>query len=62
MTLPSRKFNGVRYFRRPQVYYSRKDANDAKEWWKDEGYKVKVLKSSQKVGKTYDYRLYTLEK
>ena len=29
MTLPSRKFNGVEYFRRPQIYHTKKDADEA---------------------------------
>jgi len=61
MTLPSRMFNGVEYFRRPQIYHTKKDANEAAKWWKDEGYKVRIVRSSHKIGKMYDYRIYTLK-
>ena len=61
MTLSSRKFNGVKHFKRPQVYHTKKDANEAAEWWKDEGYNVHIVRSNHKIGKIYDYHLYTLK-
>lgn len=61
MTLPSRKFNGVKYFRRAQPYHTKKDADEAAKWWRDEGYKVRIVRSTKKIGKMYDYWLYTLK-
>ena len=57
MSLPSRMFNGVKYFRTSQPYFNKPDAEDAAGWFLATGCLTKVVRGTKLRGR-YMYHVY----
>lgn len=57
-----RDYAGVRFFRTRETYYTKKDAEEAAAWFRDDGCAAKIERSREKFKGKYAYRIYIHDK
>jgi hypothetical protein len=62
MAIPSRMFNGKKYVRCSNIFYSKKEADKAVKWYRSNDYKVRLVKTLGNSKEKYKYQLYVRSK